>query len=513
MRKLSRNVIYSLVGQILLIGLSIVATRYIYQRLGDEVMGIVYFSSTLSLLINAATLNGINKVVITEIARSYKGENDYTKSFFQSANTLYWGISILAVGGVILFTPWIVDNWIQLHSMEPSTAIQVIVVLALGTLINLPSSLYSSVLRAMEDMGYENIVTVASMAVRQFGLIALLLIGGNTMSAIWWMTLCTIVPAGLLFIRLKRYFPWQVLLTFGWQQQIFRRNRETGGNMLAITILYMFRNQADKVVISAFLPIGFLGYYSFLSQTISRTGILQTAISTAALPRLSSSIGEGKQEYASGLHNKLEELQTFGMLPLYAALGFCLIPLLTYMFSAEVASAMLIPGIILLIGSSLTNMSVVSTNFALASRRVDIITRTNIYAVVVTLPLSIALIYWYGITGAGISTLIGALFVALYQTPTIYKECLGLSREIWLTKLLRIVLLVTCTYGLAAIVLWQLNFSDIPSLITTYLISTALFLVGSFFLLDHEVRKFLINIGSRIFSSGYRFLGSKPHIG
>ena len=513
MRQLSRNVIYSLVGQILLIGLSIVATRYIYQRLGDEVMGLVYFSSTLSVLINAATLNGINKVVITEIARSHKSENAYVKSFFQTANTLYWSISIIAVGGVIIFSPWIVNDWIQLHSMEPSTAIQVIVVLALGTLINLPSSLYSSVLRAMEDMGYENIVTVASMAVRQFGLIALLLMGGNTMSAIGWMTICTIVPAGLLALRLKRYFPWQLLLTFGWQRDIFRRNRATGGNMLAITILYMFRNQADKVVVSAFLPIGFLGYYSFLSQTVSRTGIIQTAISTAALPRLSSSIGEGKQEYASGLHSKLEELQTFGMLPLYAALGFCLVPLLTYMFSAEVASAMLIPGIILLISASLSNMSVVSTNFALASRRVDIITRTNIYAVVVTLPLSIVLIRWYGITGAGISTLVGALFIAFYQTPTIYKECLGLSRGVWAAKLLRIVLLMSCTYGLAAIVLWELSASDISSLATAYLIATVLFLVGSFFLIDQEVRKFLITIVFRIFSSGYRFMGSKSHIG
>ena len=48
MSQLSKNILYNLFGQALIVGLSFVAVKYIYVQLGEEALGVLYFALTIN---------------------------------------------------------------------------------------------------------------------------------------------------------------------------------------------------------------------------------------------------------------------------------------------------------------------------------------------------------------------------------------------------------------------------------------------------------------------------------
>jgi hypothetical protein len=91
--------------------------------------------------------------------------------------------------------------------------------------------------------------------------------------------------------------------------------------------------------------------------------------------------------------------------------------------------------------------------FSIAAGRPDIAARLNVYALVLVLPATAALIYYFGLSGAGFSWIFFHLFAYSYQVPRTCSECLKVPSRMWFAKILRIAGIVAITYGSAWVLL------------------------------------------------------------
>jgi len=185
MSRVSKNIVYNVIGQLFTMILGFVAVKYIFGDLGADALGIIYFTTLLNGLLRMALDMGITSTTMREVSTNYKEEPEYICDLIKTGSLFYWGAFLFFAVLIYLFAPFIVNNWINLTSMDAQTATYVLRVLGIGSLFALPQSLYVSLFKGLQRMEYNNFTNVIVSILRQFGTIFLLFIGGNVFHIIY----------------------------------------------------------------------------------------------------------------------------------------------------------------------------------------------------------------------------------------------------------------------------------------------------------------------------------------
>ena len=99
---LKRNIVYSALGQAIILLLGLLSTKFIFKELGAEILGIINFSLIISSLLISLMDLGISPVVTREIAAHRFQDLQYIKDIVGTASFLAWGGVAIAGLGVIL---------------------------------------------------------------------------------------------------------------------------------------------------------------------------------------------------------------------------------------------------------------------------------------------------------------------------------------------------------------------------------------------------------------------------
>ena len=148
--RLSKNIIYNLLGQGFLLVLSLVAVRYIFRQLGEDALGVIYFTAVMNAVLCAVLEMGICSTTVREVSAHFESDPDYVKDVIRTFSLLYWGLYVLLVVIIFLLAPFLVTNWISLKTMNVTTATHVLRVLGVASLIALPKSFYVSLFRGLQ---------------------------------------------------------------------------------------------------------------------------------------------------------------------------------------------------------------------------------------------------------------------------------------------------------------------------------------------------------------------------
>lgn len=93
---------------------------------------------------------------------------------------------------------------------------------------------------------------------------------------------------------------------------------------MLLSLVNVLGAQSDKIVVSRPLPVGVLGYYSFLQNTIERSRFIRSAVGAATLPHQAAIGSQGDRDKINNVHRMLVDLNMFGLAPVYAAVGLAL---------------------------------------------------------------------------------------------------------------------------------------------------------------------------------------------
>jgi O-antigen/teichoic acid export membrane protein len=491
--RLSKNILYNFVGQGLVLILGFVAVKYVFTRLGEDALGILYFTLTLSTVLSALLEMGVCSTVVREVSASFQTEPVYIRALIRTASLFYWGAYLLLAVGIYFVAPFLVQKWIHLKTMDVPTATWMLQILGMAALISLPRSLYTSLFRGLERMEFNNVIDVIALGAQQSGMVILLISGASLFPVVYWLAISFGLHILLYIFVSARFFSWRALIP-GYAKGVILRNRAFSVNMMSISILGAIHSQSDKVIVSKLLPIGTFGVYGFASGAVSRLMLLTNAISQAAFPSFSGLFQAGDRSTMIAQYRKLHDLLCFATVPLFAVIPFASLPLFRYLFNEEIASMLLTPITFLSVGTYMNGTLNVPYFFSLAVGKSEISVKSNFYALFIVLPATGFLVYFFGLTGAGFSWVFYHLFAYSYAVPRICAECLEISASAWYRHILKIFILVAETYGGAWVVITWFGAYTIQALGVAYGVATLAFLIGSYYRIDSEVRAILLQL-------------------
>jgi O-antigen/teichoic acid export membrane protein len=505
MSRVSKNIIYNLLGQGLLLVLGFVAVKYIFGSLGEDALGIIYFTVMMNAVLCTVLEMGICSTTVREVSAHLKSEPNYIRELIRTFSLLYWAVYALLGVAIFFLAPVLVEKWVNLKTMDPATAIYILRILGIASLVDLPRSFYISLFRGLQRMEFINFIDVASSALQQFGTILILALGGNLLRVVYWFAACYGFRIFIYLAVCSHFFTVQALVP-GYSAGVIRRNLGFASRMMSISIMATIHMQADKLIISKLLPIGAFGYYGVAYGNVSKGTLVTGAVSQAAYPSFSVMFKAGDRTGLVSQFRKLQDLLCFGIVPIFAAVPFALLPLFSYLLNEQAARMLLLPATLLCLGFYMNGTVNVPYVFSLAVGKPGIVVRQNFYALFIVLPVTVLLIYYLGLTGAGLSWVFYHLFYYSYAVPRMCRECMEIPVWNWFWHVLRIFILVALTYGIAWITLGVIGNHSILLLTSAYVSASIAFLTGSYFMIGEELRGTLFRLFQTLKARIVRFV-------
>lgn len=493
MSKLSKNIIYNFFGQGLLLVLGFVAVKYIFKQLGEDALGVIYFTLTMNVVLSAVLEMGICSTTVREISGHFESDPDYIQELIRTFSLFYWVAYALLGIAIYFLAPVLVEKWIHLKTMDIATAIYVLRILGISSLITLPKSFYISILRGLQRMEFNNIIDVAVSGLQQFGTILILAFGGNLFHVVYWFVICYGISI-LSYLVVFAHFFSIIAIVPKYFNTVIKRNIKYCLSMTSISILVMIHTMGDKVIISKMLPISIFGFYIFAYNTVSKLTLVTSSTFQAAFPSFSALFKAGDRIGMITQYKKMQDLLCFATVPLFAFIPFAATPLFNYLFNAEVAKMLFLPITLLCVGFYMNGTVNIPYAFSLGVGRPDIVARQNFYALFVVLPVTLLLIYYLGLVGAGLSWIFYHLFYYSYAMPRICLECIEIPVKNWYLHVFKIFVLIGGTYGIAGLILKVIGIQSIFSLSLTYTITSVVFLLISGMMIGDDLRGTLVRL-------------------
>ena len=492
MSRLSKNIVYNALGQGLLLVLSFVAVKYVFRRLGSDALGIIYFTQTMSAVLFAVLEMGIGSTTVREVSSHFRDEPDYIHHFIRTGSFLFWCAYALLALVIYALAPVLIHHWVHLQGLDASTATSVLRILGISSISILPRAFYAGILRGLQRFEFTNLIDVGFSGVQQVGTIVVLILGGGLLDIAWWYAACYALSILAYLGTSGRLASWSALAP-GFSYAVLKRNFAYASRMASLSLTAMVHSQADRAIVSKLLPLSTFGYYAIAGGAASRGTLLTGAIAQAAFPNFSELFKRGNRDALVSQYRKLQDLICFGTVPIFAAILFATLPLFSYVLNAQAAKMLLWPLTFLCLGYYMNGTLNAPYIVSLAVGKPGIVARLNFYALFAVLPVTFALVYFFGLIGAGLSWVFYHLFAYAYAVPMICSECLRIPAAEWYSHVLRIAALAGGTYGGAWMILSACGGRSILSLLLAYAGASVAFLVGAYWTMGDELRESLLH--------------------
>jgi O-antigen/teichoic acid export membrane protein len=497
--RLTKNLIYNVGGQGLVLILSLIAVRFIFHRLGDDVFGLIFFNLVMTAVLSSVLELGISSTLVREVSARHESEPDYVKTLIRTASTVYCAAGIGLVLVIWITAPWLVSHWVNLKTISADTAATMLRLMSGTTLVALPRGIYASLFRGRQLMHLNNIIDVSTALIQQLGILAILLTGGGVYLVAGWISINALMSLGAYVVTAGRLVGWQALIPH-FDIPVIRRNLGFSTQLMLISILSLVHIQAAQVIVSKLLPIAQFGFYGFASSTVYRATFATGAAAQAAFPSFSKLHAEGDRYALIQQYRKLQDLVCYGTLPLFTGICFAALPVYAFVFNTTVSERLLLPTAFLALGSWMNGALNMPYMLSIAMGKPQIAARSNLYALFVVLPVTAVLIILYGLPGAGFSWVFYHLFAWAYMMPRICHECLQDSTLAWFLHVAKVLALGAATYGVAWIAVTVAGSFTLPVLVAAYLVASAAFAIGAYAMIGPDLRQTLQRLRGTIFA-------------
>jgi O-antigen/teichoic acid export membrane protein len=507
MTRLTRNITWNVAGQGANIIAALVSARLVFHQLGGDALGLILFTLSLNAIVVSTMDLGVSNTIVRSIAKAERYDHPYVAAVVRTASSLFW--TMWMVGSVALFAaaPQIVQAWLHVADINRDDAIATVRILGISALSALPRGAYSGALRGLQRMDWTNAIDVAMGFSQQLGAVVIIWRGGGIVLVAWWFAASFGLALAAYLLVSWRLMGARALVPLP-SRVVARNEAEFASHMSIVSILGMFQQQADRLVVSKFLPIGLLGPYSFLFGIVSRGTFITWSIFQAALPAFTQLGGEETNTGLRRQYSKLQDLQWFAAVPPLAGIVFVEPLLLGYEFNSTIALGLFIPSILVCTGYFLNTALSMPYMISLVMGKPKITLQALSLALAIGLPITVGLVLSWGILGAALSWVLLNSLTYLIMVPRICKECLMIQPSNWYGRLVgRVGFLTTVTYGASLVLLVRLDLTGYASAVAiAFICSSAVYALGAYLLMGPELKESFATRGRRILVAvGNRF--------
>lgn len=422
------NIIANLAGRMSSMVLSFLFTPVYIHLLGIEAYGLIGFYITLQATISFLEM-GLSRACNRELARYSGVGQSACQSIYDTVRSLevvYWLVALL-IGCVLTFiSSWVGSTWIESSEFSVPELSHIVILIAWVIALRWPIGLYNGALMGMQQQVLMNSLLILTAVLNWVGSAILLwLVDSSILLFFEWQLVVSVLSVVLVRLVAWRKLPGED--RHGRFSSLILKNilpfvAGVGGNAVLGTIL----RQADKIILSALLPLKQFGYYMLATVIANAASILATAVSNALFPRLSQMIGaqESTEKISSLYHLCCQAVNTV-IIPVSLVVAFFSYDVLQlYTGNEEIAQNTSTVLMILVIAKMLHSNMIIPYSLQLAYGWVRLSVYVNILSVIWFVPAVYILAEKYGMVGAAVSWLIVTIGYVIIVMPVMHKRIL-----------------------------------------------------------------------------------------
>lgn len=448
MKILMRNVAFSVAWQFALLIFSLVVARLVFKQLGPEVLGVINISITISALLIAILDVGISITVAREVAAYKNRDMSYVREIVSTYATVGWGFFLLGALAIAIASDKLATGWLNLSHLDPQRVKMAVAVISTALLLALPRSIYVACLNGFEKTARTSAFNAGITAIQQLGMMAVLAAGGAIDLMVAWYAAWSVL-ALIPFMVGARALLGPRGLRLGYRHSIIKAHMKGNLALVANALANYANAQLDRWAIGALLPLSMLGFYGTAQGVVGKMAVLPGTIAGAAFPTFAANFGDGDIEGWRRHYHLLHELACWLLMPVAAIATIGAIGAMLLVFHAEVAKDLWVAILFMGLGQLLSGAMYIPTWLAMAVKRMDLVLRTSLSALLVVPLATIGLTVAFGVTGAALGSVVLGIWQWLFFVPRFSRCCLDKPAIHWYWHAGKYVGLGLAVYGIA----------------------------------------------------------------
>lgn len=449
MAQLKKNIISNFFGNGYVVALQFVMVPLLLKYLGAEAYGLVGIYITLLAALNILDF-GLSPALSRELAKlsALPNTGSLMRSTVTTLECIYIGIALLICGLFFLSAPWIANDWLKNNNIPPETLVTCLQLIGGQCALQFLTNFYNNGLVGLQRMVKANGVLAINHSLRSLGGICLLAYAhvetsGYFLSQLIFTFIGMLMTAYALYSTLPNskykdssifYQPTLKLITSRFSIDRFHAIKRFAAGMALTSVLVFFIMQTDKIILSKLVSLEQFGYYTVAINIAVSIGGAATLISKAVLPRMTQLIANHDIDGLQALYIKSSQLVAWLILPLASLLiVFNQLFLTLYLQDAQKVSYIAPVFSFLMFGYSLHSLMYIPYSLSLAYGWTRYGVNISIAALVIMLPLIIAMTIKFGVMGAAATWVILSIGYFILSIPYLHQRCLPsmLSRWYW----------------------------------------------------------------------------------
>lgn len=402
-KSVTKNYIYNLIYQILVLILPLITTPYISRVLGAENIGIYSFTLSISAYFILFGSLGIALYGQREIAYNQKDKNKYSITF--------WEILLLRV--ITMTISLVLFYFIFARGTQYQMYYKILMLEIIANCIDI-----SWFFQGLEEFKK---TVIRNMIVKLISIVCIFVFvkTPNDLHIYFWIYVLSILIGNIsLWLYLPRYLTKVKINEFN-----LLKHLKPTVSLFVPQIAIQVYTLLDRTMVGAIIPgKAEVGYYDQGQKIIKILLTVITSLGTVMLPRIASTFANGEKEKITNYMKKsfnMVFILAFPMIFGIIAVSDAFVPVFFGQGYDKVAILMnVISPIILLIGLS----NVTGTQYLLPTKRQKEFTTSVICGAVVNFIMNMCLIWKFGAIGASIGTVIAELTVTLVQIYFVRKD-------------------------------------------------------------------------------------------
>ncbi len=430
---LKRNFTANIAGSLWQSLVNILFVPFYISFIGIESYGLIGLFASIQLIFGLSDA-GLGSTVTRELARlsTASGKENERRDLVRTLEIIYWCISLLVGGAIILISPVLTHQWVNSEMLSPVTVEEAFMLMGLITMFQMPIGFYSSGLMGLQKQVLLNVVSVTASTFRGIGAIVVLwLVSPTIQMFLVWQLSVYIIQAMVTAVMLWRELPSPSHRP-AFHRSIIKDLWKFSAGISGISVLSVILTQMDKVILSKMLSLEMFGYYSLASLVAMSLGRVFTPIFFSIYPRFTQLVSSEKTEELILLYHKVCQFIAVLILPAAVILSlYSYEIMLLWTQNSVTAEQTYLIITIMVIGTAFNGLMNPPYALQLAFGWTSLPLYVNLLSVLILGPLTILGVMYYGAVGGAAAWLILNISYVIFWIAIMHKRILTKEKYRW----------------------------------------------------------------------------------
>ena len=303
------NVISNYIGQITIAVLNFIFIPTYIKYIGVEAYGLVGMFAVLQIALNSFDA-AITPLLSREMSCYLGGERslESIRNLLRTSEVLCFVIGLTFSILISLTAKFFANYWFIVDNLSKEVVAEAIIIAVFVVSLRAMEDLYKGALMGLQKQVTQNIIAVITSIFRFVGVIyALEYYEASIKTFYYWQLLSSIITVTLYFVVTYKQLP-NMISSAKFSSDEIKNNKDFSLGSLYYAVTNFVSNQTDKILISKFISLREIGFYTLAVNITNVLSMISSPVSLAFYPKIVTLKTQGNDEEAAKCFHLMSQI-------------------------------------------------------------------------------------------------------------------------------------------------------------------------------------------------------------